>query len=87
MGYKGLIRNLYMNIIEQTDGMDEIQLEMKEELLELIEEDQKQMADEEFRKYRDKVFRIAALGEEQGFVRGFRFAFQLFIECMNEKEP
>ena len=62
MGYKGLIRNLYMNIIEQTDGMDEIQLEMKEELLELIEEDQKQMDDEEFRKYRDKVFRIAALG-------------------------
>ena len=53
----------------------------------LIEEDQKQMDDEEFRKYRDKVFRIAALGEEQGFVRGFRFAFQLFIECMNEKEP
>lgn len=87
MGYKGLIRNLYMNIIEQTDGMDEIQLEMKEELLELIEEDQKQMDDEEFRKYRDKVFRIAALGEEQGFVRGFRFAFQLFIECMIEKEP
>lgn len=34
MGDKGLIRNLYMNIIEQTDGMDEIQLEMKEELLE-----------------------------------------------------
>ena len=58
MGDKGLIRNLYMNIIEQTDGMDEIQLEMKEELLELIEEDQKQMDDEEFRKYRDKVFQI-----------------------------
>ena len=34
MGDKGLIRNLYMNIIKQTDGMDEIQLEMKEELLE-----------------------------------------------------
>ena len=79
--------NVVKGHLEECEKCNRGYLEMKEELLELIEEDQKQMDDEEFRKYRDKVFRIAALGEEQGFVRGFRFAFQLFIECMNEKEP
>lgn len=84
MDSKNLIQNLYLNLIEKVDDTDEIHMEMKKELLEMLEEEKKQMNDDEYRRYRDKVFQIAAVGEEKGFVRGFRFAFQLFLECIKE---
>lgn len=79
-----LIQKLYMDLIEKVDETDEIYIEMKEELLEILKEDKEQMGDNEYKRYRDKIFRIAEIGEEKGFVRGFRFAFQLFLECVKE---
>lgn len=33
----------------------------------------------------DVAFSLAEIGEEAGFVQGFRCAFQLFFECVNGK--
>ncbi len=32
----------------------------------------------------DKVFLAACVAEENGFVMGFKYAFHLFTECMQE---
>ncbi len=79
-----LIRNLYLNLIEEMDDTDVIHIEMKEELLGLLKETEKQMDDNEYKFYRDKIFQAASVGEEKGFIRGFRYAFQLFLGCIKE---
>ena len=35
----------------------------------------------EFKKIRDIAFMIGGAGEENGFVKGFKYAYQLFSEC------
>lgn len=36
----------------------------------------------EYERYRDKAIRIASAAEESGFVRGFKYAFRLMMECI-----
>lgn len=82
MDSEKIIRKLYINLVQELDDTDEINREMKKELLELLEEEKRQMNEKEYGCYRDKVFRAALVAEESGFVRGFRYAFRLLLECM-----
>lgn len=84
MDSEKMIRKLYINLVQELDDTDEINREMKKELLELLEEEKRQLNEEEYGRYRDKVFRAALVAEESGFVRGFRYAFRLFLECMEK---
>ena len=78
------IRKIYNNLTEETDSTDEIYGHLNKQILELLGEDEKRMDASEYGYYRDRLFQIASMAEESGFVRGFRYAFRLFLECMKE---
>lgn len=72
------IRRLYAELIKEMEE-DEVSKILKREVLEILERSKKDM--ENCDKCRDMAFRIAGVGEEAGFVRGFRYAVQLMKEC------
>ena len=79
-----MIRSLYDKVIQEMENTDELNEKLKKELLKLLEVDEKQK--DEYEHYRDMLFRAASIAEENGFVRGFRYAFQLFMECMEDEK-
>ena len=76
-----IIRNIYLMHIQDI-GADELSLLEKEEILGEIEYLKKDVSWKRYEKLRDTVFRIASAGEEAGFIRGFRYAVNLLMECM-----
>ena len=54
---------------------DEIERELKEGVIDILKNSM--IENEKF----DIAFKIAEVGEEAGFVRGFRYAVQLMMEC------
>ena len=80
----GMIRSLYLNLIQDMEVTDDISERLKKEILKILEDDEKDTASQEYRQHRDKAFRIASAAEESGFVRGFRYAFCLIMECCQE---
>ena len=81
-----MIRSLYLNLIQDMEVTDDISERLKKEILEILEDDEKETETgmQEYGQCRDKVFRIASAAEENGFVRGFRYAFHLIMECCQE---
>ena len=78
-----MIRKLYSMELEernQGDGLDE---EMRGEIKAILEKNKAFIRSEKEwgRSGDDLAFAIAELGEEVGFVRGFKCAFRLFMEC------
>ena len=63
-------------------NIHELSLLEKEEILGEIEYLKKDVSGKRYEKLRDTVFRIASAGEEAGFIRGFRYAVNLLMECM-----
>lgn len=78
------IRELYVNLMQEIDDSDRINCEMKQAINALLKEEQKNMDSQEYGKYQDKVFQIAGVAEESGFVRGFKYAVHLLAECMKD---
>ena len=79
-----IIRELYSNMLRETGSKDKISRKTKEEIKNLLSTEEKEMVQEEYEKYKDFAFYIACAAEENGFVSGFKYAFQLFAECMQE---
>lgn len=79
-----LIRNLYTKTIRSERTTEKIDQDMQEEILNLLKDEEKQLGDVNYEKLRDTVFLIASAAEENGFVKGFRYAFRLFLECIQE---
>lgn len=78
------IRELYINLMQKIDNSDKLSCEIQQVITELLKEEKNSMSSLEYGRYRDKVFRIVSEAEENGFVRGFKYAAQLFAECMKE---
>lgn len=79
-----IIRELYQNLIRDMTCEDEVSQEMKAEILYMLKEsvhEESQISEQ----YKDQIFRAASAAEEAGFVRGFRYAFHLFLECVSDK--
>lgn len=74
------IRKLYAGLIP--DEQDHIGLLLRNEVLKILQAEKDKMDEQEYEKIRDRAFYIASAGEEAGFVRGFRYAFRLFAECI-----
>ncbi len=74
------IRELYKNLIQEIDE-DELSGALKKEILELLGNAGTYPDMQTYERCRDNAFRIAGAGEEAGFCRGFRYAFQLLMEC------
>lgn len=75
---ENIIRKNYRAIREEI-GKDEINRRLEQDIEKILEKANGQWKDE--KELRDLAFRFAEAGEEAGFVRGFRYAFQLFHEC------
>lgn len=80
----GMIRNLYINLIQDIESSDVINEELKGEIIKILEEGKGQMKSVEYEQCKDQAFRVASAAEESGFVRGFRYAFRLIMECYQE---
>ena len=63
------IRTLYSQCIESLTSHDAIEQSLQ---------------DPEYQLLKNRAVAFAELGQEAGFVRGFKAAFRLFVECMDE---
>lgn len=80
------IREIYCNLLQDESVRDVRNQDMKEEILDMLKEKEQLMEKENYEKYKDLVFRAASAAEETGFVKGFRYAFRLCAECINEQK-
>ena len=72
------IREIYIEQARDREE-DEISVWLKKEIREVLKSD---MEGEKARENGlDIVFKAAEVGEEAGFVRGFRYAVQVMMEC------
>ena len=78
------IRNLYAKTIHSGRTTEKIDRDMQEEILTLLKGEEKKLGDVNYEKLRDTAFLIASAAEENGVVQGFRYAFRLFWECIQE---
>ncbi|MCI9175778.1 MAG: hypothetical protein HFH49_12710 [Lachnospiraceae bacterium] len=79
-----MIKKLYLNTIQELHPEDEANKMIKKEIQNLLREEEKNLSRREYEMIRDKLFRAASVGEELEFERGFKYAFQLWAECMRE---
>ena len=79
------IRELYKTMAQTKNGMDEVSKEIYEKIMELTREEKKAMDWKEYEQYRDKLFLIASIAEEGGFINGFKYAVRLIAECYTEQ--
>ena len=78
------IREIYCELIKDMTDEDEIGMWLRKEVTDLLQGEKDGMEKQEYDKCRDKAFLFASAGEEAGFVRGFRYAFGLFMECIEK---
>lgn len=79
-----MIRKLYLNMRREENQEDAISKEFQKEIIDILENEIEQRNEQGFEKIRDIAFMIGAAGEENGFVKGFKYAYHLFMEC-NQK--
>lgn len=77
------IRELYNYMTQTTKGTDVVSKEIYEKIMALTNEEKKNMDWKEYEKYRDKLFLIASIAEEGGFVKGFQYASALMSEALS----
>lgn len=79
---KSIIRANYQELMQSIEE-DEISQSMKIDIEEILNHAEIKLDEKGKNEVRDMAFRSAEAGEEAGFVRGFRYAFQLFMECLS----
>lgn len=80
-----MIREMYNNMLKETGDMEKISRKTKEEIMVILSSEMEGLEPEEYEKYKDFAFYVGCAAEENGFVKGFRYAFQLFTECMQQE--
>lgn len=82
---KSIIRKLYdITLEENLLHSRECDREIKDRIRRFLSENKIEVNAMD-RDVEDIAFALAEIGEEAGFVQGFRCAFQLFSECMDGK--
>lgn len=79
-----IIRQLYQNTLKEEANKDKISKETKTEVEVLLKETGSTEDGLDYEKRRDDLLLLAAAAEENGFVKGFSYAFRLFAECTKE---
>jgi len=78
---KQIIRQLYHNALkEEAGGTEKVSKETKA-AIDAILEVSRNDPDQGFEKHRDELFLAASAAEENGFAKGFAYAFRLLCEC------
>ena len=78
---KHMIRQFYQDALKQEAESGKISRETKAALEELLKEMEAEDTGE-IGRHRDELFLAACAAEENGFVKGFIYAFHLFTECV-----
>ena len=76
-----IIRQLYHAALKQDADTGKVTQKTKADIEELLAELKTEAGSQEPVIHTDEVFLAAAAAEENGFVKGFLYAFQLFTEC------
>lgn len=71
------IRQLYHCILHDDGETDKISSGTKEAVEQIL----KELDCQDNEKFRDNFYLAASAAEENGFVKGFKIAFQFFAEC------
>lgn len=79
-----MIRELYNDMLRKTEREGRLGRELEEEIEGLLEGVEKKLGEQEYWEYKDNALYIACAAEEEGFVEGFKYAFRLFAECLQE---
>lgn len=79
-----MIKKLYVNLVKERPQDRTDDLELKKEILKVLENEGKNERGLNYDEIRDIAFLVAEMAEENGFVKGFKYAFYLFAECINE---
>lgn len=61
-----MIRNLYLNMIQDIEVTDDISEKLKREILKILEDHEKKISSQEYVQCRDRAFRIASVAEKTG---------------------
>ncbi|MBA2214187.1 hypothetical protein [Sellimonas intestinalis] len=75
---ESIVRKTYQTLREEITD-DGINRHLEKDIEKILKKANGEWKEE--KELRDLAFRFAEAGEEAGFVRGFRYAFQLFNEC------
>lgn len=75
------LREIY-NYMMQDREEDDVSRELKREVLNLVKTQKGKLPESDYAGICDIAFAIAGAGEEAGFVRGVRYAFELFLELI-----
>lgn len=75
------IREIYNTMIQQTKFTDGTSRDMEKKIKELLKEEESRMESLEYEQYRGKLFQVASIAEEAGFIKGFRYSTLLMAEC------
>ena len=78
------IRTLYSQCIESLTSHDAIEQSLQADLQKHLRELKLELPDPDYQLLKNRAVTFAELGQEAGFVRGFKAAFRLFVECMDE---
>lgn len=81
-----IIREIHRNMIQNADYKDDIRQEIEKEIEKVLEEERKRMGWQEYEQCRDKMFSVIAIAEEEGFIKGFKYAAILMAECFQYEE-
>ena len=78
------IKTLYSQCIESLTSHDAIEQSLQADLQKHLQELKLELPDPEYQLLKNRAVAFAELGQEAGLVRGFKAAFRLFVECMDE---
>ena len=79
-----MIRELYKNLGKETSEKEKLSPEIKAELEETLDKMKKHLDEEAYEQCRDGIYLSVLAAEEDGFVKGFKYAFRLFSECVRD---
>lgn len=78
------VKNIYKHLTQEDKYMKTVSRNVDQEINRIAKEERVDMDTQEFEKYRDKLFEAASIGEEVGFIEGFKYAVLLLVECFME---
>lgn len=75
------VKEIYKHLAQEDKYMKTVSRNVDQEIDRIAKEERVDMDTQEFEKYRNKLFEAASIGEEAGFIKGFKYAVLLLVEC------
>lgn len=80
-----LISEIYDKVIEQSNFMNEIDLNIEKQIEDVLRNDKAEMGWKEYEDVRDKYVLTASNAKKGGFIKGFQYAVMLLTESHCDK--